>query len=186
MIELKTIVPWRLKGETEEPGRRPFLGSSSVNTSSPRQRWRHATIRGLREAVLPRRPAPGGQCRCNGTRDTTHPHQQRNDVFCWVRAEAIYEESKHKPVSPSGVSRESAGRQTSPSLRLLWDSRPRLRSGRRRSPHCCKSLRTDAELVVRQVLAKWGPEPWNKKCEGATALEAVTRQPVETQRTKKT
>jgi hypothetical protein len=39
--------------------------------SRPRLRWRHATIEGLREAVLPRGTAPGGQCRYNGTRNTT-------------------------------------------------------------------------------------------------------------------
>jgi hypothetical protein len=36
-----------------------------------RPRWHHATIEELREAVLPRGPAPGVQCRCNATRDIT-------------------------------------------------------------------------------------------------------------------
>jgi hypothetical protein len=40
-----------------------------------------------------------------------NPHQQRNSVFCWVRAEAISGESKHKPVSPNW-SLERVCRQT--------------------------------------------------------------------------
>jgi hypothetical protein len=41
------------------------------NMSLPR--WHHATVGELREAVLPHGPAPGRQCHCNGTRETTPP-----------------------------------------------------------------------------------------------------------------
>jgi hypothetical protein len=90
------IVAWRLKVEIAEPGRRPLHGSGSANTSSPRHRWRHATIGELWEAVLPRVPAPGWHCRCNVTRDTTPPILTENGVFCWVRSEAISGKSKQK------------------------------------------------------------------------------------------
>jgi hypothetical protein len=61
-------------------------------------------------------------------------------------------------------------------------SRPWWRRGRRRSRHYCKSLRSNAKLVVRQSQASMNV---NTKAEEATALEAVTRQPVKTQQTEK-
>jgi hypothetical protein len=44
-------------------------------------RWRHTKIGELREAVLPRGPAPGAQCRYNGTRDTTPPTSTEEQCF---------------------------------------------------------------------------------------------------------
>jgi hypothetical protein len=46
--------------------------------------------------------------------------------------------------------------------------------------HCCKSLYSNTELVVRQFLTS---KEVNTEAEGATALEAVTRQLVKTQQT---
>jgi hypothetical protein len=87
-----------------------------------------------------------------------------------------------RPVSPSQEPRDSAGRQTSPSLRLLWDNWPCWRRGRRRSTHCFKSLRRSAELVMRYSPAS---NDANMEAKKRTALEAVTRQPVKTTQTKK-
>jgi hypothetical protein len=50
-------------------------------------------------------------------------------------------------------------------------------------PHCCKSLRSNAELVVKQSMAS---KDVNTEVEEATSLEAVTRQPMKTQQTEKT
>jgi hypothetical protein len=49
--------------------------------------------------------------------------------------------------------------------------------------HCFKPLRSNAELVVRQSSVS---KDVNTEAEQATALEAVTRQPVKTQQTWKT
>jgi hypothetical protein len=82
-------------------------------------------------------------------------------------------------------------------LRVEWKSSPEAgspgppeaetvawrRGGRRRSTCCCKSLRSNTELVVRQSLAS---KDVNTEGEEVTALKAVTRQPVKTQQTEKT
>jgi hypothetical protein len=57
------------------------------------------------------------------------------------------------------------------------------RRGRWRSPHCCKSLRSNAGLIVRQSPAS---KDVSTKAEEATSSEAVIRQPVKTQQTEKT
>jgi hypothetical protein len=54
----------------------------------------------------------------------------------------------------------------------------RERRGRRRIPNRFKSLRSNAELVVRQSPAS---KDVNAEAEKATVWEAVTRQPVNTQ-----
>jgi hypothetical protein len=51
------------------------------NTSHLRLQWRHAIIGKPREAVLPRGPVPGGQCRYNITRDTTPPTSREEQCF---------------------------------------------------------------------------------------------------------
>jgi hypothetical protein len=75
-IQKMRNVTGRLKGEIMKPGRLSLLGSGSVNTSYPRQRRRHPKIGERREAVL-----PGGQCRYNGTRDTTSPTSTEERCF---------------------------------------------------------------------------------------------------------
>jgi hypothetical protein len=50
-------------------------------------------------------------------------------------------------------------------------------------PHCFKSLRNNAELVVRESPAS---KDVNMEAERTTVLEAVTRQPVKAQQTEKT
>jgi hypothetical protein len=52
--------------------------------------------------------------------------------------------------------------------------------GGRGAPHCCKPLRGNAELVVRQSPAC---EDMNTEADESTALENVTRQPVKSQQT---
>jgi hypothetical protein len=49
--------------------------------------------------------------------------------------------------------------------------------------HCCKSLRNNTELVVRQSPAI---QDVNTEAEVSTELEAVTRQPLKTQQSEKT
>jgi hypothetical protein len=49
-------------------------------------------------------------------------------------------------------------------------------------PHCCESLRSNVELLVRHSPANMDV---NTEAEEATALEAVTRQPMKTQKTEK-
>lgn len=51
-----------------------------------------------------------------------------------------------------------------------------------RSPHCFKFLRINAELVVRESPAS---KDLIAEAEGATELEAVTRQPVNTEQIEK-
>jgi hypothetical protein len=93
--------------------RQPLLGYSIVNNLSARndctrnRGTRHATIGKLQEAVLPRGPARGGQCRYNGTRDTTPPSSTEERCFL---------------LSPL---RCRITRQTDSSVesRHLWDSR---------------------------------------------------------------
>jgi hypothetical protein len=130
-------VTWRLKGEILEPDGRPLLGSASVKTSSPLQRWRQATLGEPRVAVI---PEPEGQCRCNGTRDTTLPTSTEERCFLLGPFRGYYLENQNKPVSLSRECRQKSTErlqvETSPSLRLLWDSRPWWRRGRRRSHHC--------------------------------------------------
>jgi hypothetical protein len=67
---------------------------------------------------------------------------------------------------------ERVFRQTSPSLRMIWNSWPWWRHGRQ-CPHCCKSLCSNTELVVRQLLAS---KNVNMEAEGSVVLEAVTQQ----------
>jgi hypothetical protein len=59
------------------------------------------------------------------------------------------------------------------------DSRLWWKRGRLWSPHYCKPLRSNAELVVRQSPAI---KDMSMEDEEATSLEAVTRKPVRTQR----
>jgi hypothetical protein len=51
------------------------------------------------------------------------------------------------------------------------------------APYCCKSLHSNAKLVVRKSPTS---KDVNMEAEGSTALEAVIRQPVKTQQTEKT
>jgi hypothetical protein len=88
-VSTEDTVTWGLKGEIAESGRRPLLGGDSVNTS-PRQRWRHARIGDMREAV-----SGADNVATMESVIPRHQHQQRNGVFCWVRAEVISGESKH-------------------------------------------------------------------------------------------
>jgi hypothetical protein len=73
----------------------------------------------------------------------------------------------------------AVGRQT---RRRYSQSRPWCRRGRRNSLHSFKSLRTNAELVVRQSPAS---KDVNTEAVEAMALEAVIRQPMKTQQTEK-
>jgi hypothetical protein len=56
--------------------------------------------RELQEAVLPRGPAPGGQCCSNGTRDTTVPTSTREQCFLFDPLRGSY----HSPDRVGGVS----------------------------------------------------------------------------------
>jgi hypothetical protein len=76
-----------------------------------------------------------------------------------------------------------ACRQTDQSDSEAIVSRPWWRRGRRKRPHCFKSLRSNAELVVKLSPAS---KDVNTEAEEAMALEAVTRQPVKTQQIEKT
>jgi hypothetical protein len=58
-------VCWKPKQFNQQ--RWPLQGNNLVNTLSPWQRWCHATIGELQEAVLPCDPAPGRQGCYNGT-----------------------------------------------------------------------------------------------------------------------
>jgi hypothetical protein len=51
------------------------------------------------------------------------------------------------------------------------------------TPYCCKLLRSNVEFIVRKSLAS---KDVNTETEEATALAAVTRQPVKTQQNEKT
>jgi hypothetical protein len=55
-----------------------------------RPRRRHAKTEELQEAVLPRVPAPGGQYRCNGTRDTMISTSTEERFFCVRSALRLY------------------------------------------------------------------------------------------------
>jgi hypothetical protein len=102
-----------------------------------------------------------------------YAHQQSSHVFCWIHPEVISGELKQVSPSDSRVQRESAARQTSPGLRLLWDSCPWWRRGRQKISHCCNRLRSNTELLVRQSLAS---KDVNME---AMPLEAVTRHQTE-------
>jgi hypothetical protein len=73
------------------------------NTSRSRLRWRHATIGELRVAALPRGTATGGQCRYNGTRNSSPTSTE--ELCCWVRAVATSGESRGKPIFSSDRTR---------------------------------------------------------------------------------
>jgi hypothetical protein len=59
---------------------------------------------------------------------------------------------------------------------------PCRRRGRRSSPHCCKSLRTNDELLVRQSPDS---KEVNTETDEASVLQGVTRQHVKRQKTEK-
>jgi hypothetical protein len=163
---------WKVK--KAEPRRRQLLGSGSMNTSSPWQRWRQATIREMCEAPLPRVPAPGWQCRYNGTRDTTSLTSIEERCFLlgpcrgyiwrietrltWrliVGREVTL--SLTKAVSPRRkcrVSLQRVCRETdhSESETVVRHS-PQVEVWEAEQPHCCKPLRTHPELVVRRAPA---------------------------------
>jgi hypothetical protein len=48
-----------------------------------------------------------------------HQHQQKNGAFCWVRAEAVSGEEKHKPVSPT-VCRQTNQLESEVVVREAW------------------------------------------------------------------
>jgi hypothetical protein len=60
---------------------------------------------------------------------------------------------------------------------------PLVKMWEEKEPHYCKSLRSNAELVVRQSPAS---KDVNTETEEVTVWEAVTRQPVKTRQTEKT
>jgi hypothetical protein len=59
---------------------------------------------------------------------------------------------------------------------------PWWRRWRRRSPHCCKPLHCNSELVVRKSQAS---KDVKTEAEGSTVLETVTRQSVKKQQAEK-
>jgi hypothetical protein len=71
--------------------------------------------------------------------------------------------------------------ETDPS-EVAADCRPWWRLGRWRSAHCCKSFRSNAELVGRELLAS---KDMNMETEEATTLEAFIKKPVKTQQAEK-
>jgi hypothetical protein len=66
--------------------------------------------------------------------------------------------------------RPVGGRRRKPPLAEAWN------------PRCCKPLRSNAELVVRESLAS---KDVKTEAEEVTVLEAVIRQPVKRQQTEK-
>jgi hypothetical protein len=84
---------------------------------------------------------------------------QQTNIWSWVPIPRMTRLAKASSnlldrIGSDPVYREPAGRQTSPDLRLLWDSRLWRRGRRRSSPPCCKPLRSSAELIVRKAPAR--------------------------------
>jgi hypothetical protein len=152
------IVTLRLKVETLEPERRPLLESCSVNTTSPLQWWRHATIRtaaesGVATRSVTRRTVP---LQWNMWYHTTHIN--RGTVFSVGSVQRLYPENKNKPVSLSRERRQKSTErlqvETRPSMRLLRDSRPWYRRGMRRSPRCSQRRVSCEPAVTMQQPVK--------------------------------
>jgi hypothetical protein len=152
---------------------RPLQGSSSANiskatrsrddgraytqqkdTSRPRWQGRHATVEELWEAVFSVVPCGGYIWRLE-TQTSLSRKSSESAVSSW--------ETDASEIVADG--------------RSLW------RCGKWRSFHCCKLLRSNFCLVVRQSPAS---KDVNMETEEFTAWQAVTRRLVKTQRTEKT